>query len=504
MSEIQANPLIDRLINLFRQNFSERNVFVIRVPGRVNLLGTHVDHRGGCLNYVALDRNFWIVGSKRTDSKTVAVHLSPAYEKTEFDIRENLPDASVEWETAIKNYKISHHWTNYIKSPFVFLQHKMPEKRLIGCNLACWGDIPQAAGLSSSSAVVTASMIAACFVNNIELSEQQLIEYAGRSEWFVGTRGGWGDHAAMILCRKNKICHMQFYPFKFEYFPFFKDTKIILINSMIEAKKSAAAKGIFNERIASYEIGFQLLKRKCGNKLQDVQRIRDINSENFKNAEEIYDLLLSIPETITRHQLLEIFADSKDWLETIFNTHPDPGIYRIRDVVSYGIFECERSRICKEFLLKGDAENFGNLMFISHDGDRVTRYEDGKEYPWAWHMDDHRIFSLKQKIKNHQYDWHIHLQPGHYACSTKEIDFIVDCLKEIPGVYGAKITGAGLGGCVVVLAQNQAVTEVKETITQRYFKKIIYLLKFMSLIHVMAQQFIKTTVFDYILGSKKK
>jgi galactokinase len=54
----------------------------------------------------------------------------------------------------------------------------------------------------------------------------------------------------------------------------------------------------------------------------------------------------------------------------------------------------------------------------------------------------------------------MHNQPGGYACSTKEIDYIVDVVNQIDGVIGAQLAGAGLGGCVMILAKENSVNEV--------------------------------------------
>ena len=47
------------------------------------------------------------------------------------------------------------------------------------------------------------------------------------------------------------------------------------------------------------------------------------------------------------------------------------------------------------------------------------------------------------------------MQPGAYACSTPEIDQMVDIASAVPGVAGAQIAGAGLGGCIMILAQQE-------------------------------------------------
>lgn len=129
ISEFSFDKTLHKLFSIFYEKFKQHQVFLIRVPARVNLLGTHVDHRGGWLNYVAIDKSFWIVGSKRKDTKVSLVNLDPAYQPKEFDIRKEVPDTSLDWETSIRNVKVEHSWENYIKCAFVYLQHKMPKKK---------------------------------------------------------------------------------------------------------------------------------------------------------------------------------------------------------------------------------------------------------------------------------------------------------------------------------------------------------------------------------------
>jgi galactokinase len=62
------------------------------------------------------------------------------------------------------------------------------------------------------------------------------------------------------------------------------------------------------------------------------------------------------------------------------------------------------------------------------------------------------------------------MQPGSYACSTPQIDQMVDIACSIPGVAGAQIAGAGLGGCIMILSRKDAVYAVIETLISRYYK----------------------------------
>ena len=61
---------------------------------------------------------------------------------------------------------------------------------------------------------------------------------------------------------------------------------------------------------------------------------------------------------------------------------------------------------------------------------------------------------------------------GAYACSTRNIDRLVDLAREVPGVYGAQLAGAGLGGCVMILARRQAAARVKSTLARAYYQPL--------------------------------
>jgi galactokinase len=62
------------------------------------------------------------------------------------------------------------------------------------------------------------------------------------------------------------------------------------------------------------------------------------------------------------------------------------------------------------------------------------------------------------------------MQPGAYGCSTPEIDEMVDLASAVPGVVGAQLAGAGLGGCIMILARNEAVPQVRKALAAGYYR----------------------------------
>jgi len=103
-------------------------------------------------------------------------------------------------------------------------------------------------------------------------------------------------------------------------------------------------------------------------------------------------------------------------------------------------------------------------IFI-HDGDRVVSHDaQWQPHPFAGDCSeaelDRLIGALEGDDPERQAAAQLHRQIGCYACSIPQIDLIVDQALRVPGVKGAQISGAGLGGTVMILAANYAVEAV--------------------------------------------
>ena len=61
-------------------------------------------------------------------------------------------------------------------------------------------------------------------------------------------------------------------------------------------------------------------------------------------------------------------------------------------------------------------------------------------------------------------------QCGRYACSTEAIDKLVDIASSVEGVVGAQIAGAGLGGCMMILVKENALTKLNAKLRKEFYK----------------------------------
>ena len=449
-------------LKAFISKYGDQLAIITRAPGRVNILGRHIDHRGGNTNVMAINKNTMLIVSPRDDRTVRVSNTNPTYLDFEFNIDEMMARAPHnDWisfieSDGIKGFVCAHKgaWYNYIIAIIARIQFSL-DMPICGMNVLMDGNIPMAAGLSSSSSIVVATAEAVTALNCISVSNAQFIDWCGEGEWFVGTRGGAGDHAAMKCSEKGRITQLGFKPFYVGNSEVFSDDyAIILANSNIKSNKAEGSKNKFNAKVAAYEISFMLMKKYYPEynmvELRDAAKIRPYSN--------IYKMLKRLPETATREEILDLMPENKDKIEHIFSSHADPGTYDLRGVALFGISECARSKECLEYLERGDYKGLGKLMKISHDGDRVTGNCPMK-------------ITDEYLIKCSEDEADIALQPGAYGCSVPEIDALCDMLNSTDGVLGSQMLGAGLGGCIAVLVEKNKADGVLQKLRDNYYDK---------------------------------
>ena len=314
------------------------------------------------------------------------------------------------------------------------------------------GTIPVAAGLSSSSSIVVTTMEAVQALNCLNLSRQTFIDLCGEGEWFVGSRGGAGDHAAMKCGRQNRIVQLGFKPFSVGKSVSFSDKyAVIVANSGIKAKKSEGSKDVFNAKIAAYEFSFMLLQKKFPaygfEQLRDVAKVRPYSK--------IYRMLRAVPEKATRAEILALLPECEARIRDIFKSHADPGTYDLRGVALFGISECARSVKCMDHLQSENYLALGKMMKISHNGDRIFDFG----------LSDEAMENLALR------DADVAESFGAYGCSTPQIDYLSDLLNSTEGVLGSQLAGAGLGGCVVALVEKSKAQQIIDVVNSQYYDK---------------------------------
>ena len=465
----------------------DQKVCIVRAPGRVNLMGRHVDHCGGHANFLAIDRETIAVVGLREDNDVVAVNTQPkTFKPVHFNVSELIGRfAWSDWVNFVNSdwvrdmlYRAAGDWGNYIKAAVLRLQNRFGDVKIHGVNLALCGNVPIDAGLGSSSTIVVATLQAAIALNNFQLTSRQFVDLCGEGEWFLGARGGPGDRAAIYLGQRGKIANVGYLPFRVEKIidaP--EDYQVIIANSHAPANKSVSARNIFNQRMATYNLGLALLKQRCPQIAHSVEYVRDLNPAKLGcTTSDVYRMLLKVPQSVTRKDFEAMLSkEHRDLIEESFATHPEPRHYNPRGVLLYGAAETVRSRMCVDYLEEGRAEQFGRLMRASHDGDRVSRAAPGgRRRPAKEDCSDQYLGRLIAEVASEDPDRvlgaQLYMQPGSYACSTPQIDQMVDVASSVPGVAGAQLAGAGLGGCIMILARKDAASSARKALAQHYYR----------------------------------
>lgn len=196
------------------------------VPGRIEVLGKHTDYGGGRSLLSAVDRGISALVQPRDaglpNAALVRVRDAKLGATAEFELAADAPPAPGTWA----NYPIT--VARRIASNF--------GAPLRGADIVFWSDIPHAAGVSSSSALVVMTFLALGTVNELAhrpayrdaiRTTDQLAGYLGAVEngldfgplsgsAGVGTFGGSEDHTAILAARPNALVQYRFCPVTFE------------------------------------------------------------------------------------------------------------------------------------------------------------------------------------------------------------------------------------------------------------------------------------------------
>ena len=202
----------------------------IVVPGRANLIGEHIDYHGLPVLPIALRRAIRVRFTPREDAQIRAV--SGEYGARQF-----------EWTAGLQPVSRGD-WENYLRAAAQTVSSRWGLGR--GIDAVVESDLPPAAGLSSSSALIVAFTLALLRANEREAGFAELMEVLPDGEQFVGTRGGGMDHAAVLGSREGCASLISFNPVAIRHIPIPPDWAFLAAHSGVHAEKSGAIRERYN------------------------------------------------------------------------------------------------------------------------------------------------------------------------------------------------------------------------------------------------------------------
>ena len=366
---------IKKLQRAFTEQYDAQPEIFVRAPGRVNLIGEHTDYNDGFVLPVAIDKCIAIAARIRAD-QTVILHSLDFARTVEFTL------------DAIQQSAGADAWSNYAKGVAHFLQEA--GYTLASCEAVITGDIPIAAGLSSSAALEVASALMFLALSDVDMDKTEIALLCQRAEnQFVSVNCGIMDQFISVMGQRDHALFLDCRSLDFELVPLrleYDDVKIVVCNTNI---KRELADSEYNKRRAECERGVDILKRF----LPDITALRDVSIEDFKKYAD------HLPP-VTKKRCGYVIAENARVLESV------------------------------GALKAGNLSRFGDLMKASHKG-------------------------LREE----------------YEVSSAELDAMVEIALGVEGVIGARMTGAGFGGCTVNLVYESAIKTFIQAIELQYPQK---------------------------------
>ena len=182
----EKRQVIVKLLQEFINNYgADRQLILCRAPGRINLLGRHIEHRGGYVNVMAINREIIMAVSPRDDDLVRLRNLEKDYfPNRDFRISELIENHnSTDWISFITSNTVQRllertpgDWSHYVRAPLLRFLLKNRTMKLTGMDCMVSGNIPIGSGLSSSSALVVGSALATLAINDINWTTGELID----------------------------------------------------------------------------------------------------------------------------------------------------------------------------------------------------------------------------------------------------------------------------------------------------------------------------------------
>lgn len=302
--------LIEKAVLLFEEEFNSTPEQIVLSPGRINIIGEHIDYNDGYVLPAAINKYVCLTISENSDTTCIII-AHDLNDRYEFDLKDTL-------------IPVDQMWVNYFLG--VLQQLKDRKFPLGGFRLAFTSNIPIGAGLSSSAAVECGFAYALNELFNLGLDKKDIALIGQKSEHtFVGVHCGIMDQFASVFGLKNHVIKLDCSTLDYEYHSAdFQNYSLLLLDSKV--KHTHLTSG-YNTRRQEVEYGLKIIK------------------ETF-------------PEVKTFRDCTEQQVDAlKDELGN-----------KIFKRCSYVVKEIQRVSDAVDALEQCDFTKLGSLMYETHDG----------------------------------------------------------------------------------------------------------------------------------------
>ncbi|XP_068169222.1 N-acetylgalactosamine kinase [Antennarius striatus] len=416
-----ADERLQNLKNTFEAKYGESPLFFAYAPGRVNLIGEHIDYCGYSVLPMAIEQNILAAVSVNNSGTIMLSNTNPQYK-----------DFSVSCSEAIVIDRENPMWHYYFLCGVKGIQEKFGITQLVGMSCVIDGTVPPSSGLSSSSALVCCAGLVTMEANQKSLSKTELAEICAKCERYIGTEGGGMDQSISFLAERGTAKLIEFQPLRATDVKLPDGAVFVISNCCVEMNKAATSD--YNIRVVECRIATKMLARARRLDQSKLFRLADVQTELQASLRQMMTLVDEV-------------------------LHPEP---------------YSRDEICRE--LEITPEQFSTEL-LSPNTQHVTHF---KLHQRAWHVygEAERVLQFKSVCESQPAESirllgelmiHSHASCRDlYECSCYELDRLVDfCLKA--GAVGSRLTGAGWGGCAVSMVPSEKVETFLQAVRKSYY-----------------------------------
>lgn len=448
-------PRYQEVVKTFSVNFPNDSIhFFARSPGRVNLIGDHIDYNFFPVLPMAISNDVIAAVSVDSDSKEIII--------TNTDSKD-FPREVIPLDKKVSIDQEHHSWANYFKCGLIVAEKYLNENginNLKGMKLTFNGNVPTGGGLSSSAAFCVASTLAVIKANGIDnIPKEDLTRITVVSEHYVGVNTGGMDQCASIYGELDHALLIEFKP-KLTAKPFkfpIDDLIFVITNSLQVSNKHETAPIHYNLRVVEMGIAADLLTKKLG--LQNsiprdsnigTSSLRGVMDGRFNHSWDGNDYTVGIEQL---KQMIDVVEKE------------------LTNQKGYSIEECcqELEITCEKFVAKYLSKfhvEFKTLKLYQrakHVYKESLRVLETLKAIATIHNREEFLMEFGKLMNESQADLDVLNES-----SNDKLNKICEIALN-NGAFGSRVTGAGWGGSIVHLTTVDKVEGLIEGLTSDYY-----------------------------------
>lgn len=434
----KQQPRYDQLTKRFSELYAVSSPTLVRSPGRVNLIGEHIDYSHFSVMPMAIEDDVIMAFSVGGDSIEIANMEDDKFPAEKY----NVPTA----DQVLTIDQTKTVWTNYFKCGHTVgrkhLRDYGEEVKPVGIKVLVHGTVPDACGLSSSAAFVVCSTLVTLLSQGMqEVSRELLTRLSITCEQLIGVNTGGMDQAASIYGQLNHTLLVDFAPTlkatPFQFPSTTPKTVFLVANTLVKSNKHETAPRNYNLRVVEITLAVNVL-------LKSLKGVTIPQNGNLNKG--------------TLHGLMKAVDTDLHGLLDLVETLPKEPV-TLQEVA--GLLNVSEDDVKKQYFIF--PVEFDTLALYSRAKHVVTEAIRVKEFQNLLSKGESDPRQLGKLMNESQKSC-----DQLFNCSCPAIDKVCDIVLKSGG-FGSRLTGAGWGGSTVHLVEEAKLNNVIDALKKEYY-----------------------------------